>query len=95
VVTHNFLGPLLTAASVHLDVSIPNFLTQEYAMVDESSFAAAFPGTLKRTGGYLAVPELPGLGVQIDLAHLAEAARVLWDPQRIPLRCDGSVVAAV
>ncbi|NBX46876.1 MAG: mandelate racemase/muconate lactonizing enzyme family protein [Chloroflexi bacterium] len=29
VVTHNFLTPLLTAASIHLDVSIPNFVAQE------------------------------------------------------------------
>ena len=35
VVTHNFLGPILTAASVHLDVTIPNFITQEYTLADE------------------------------------------------------------
>src|SRR5439155_25851 len=35
VVTHNFLGPVLTAASVHLDVSIPKFVVQEYSKVDE------------------------------------------------------------
>ncbi|MGH2347745.1 MAG: mandelate racemase/muconate lactonizing enzyme family protein, partial [Chloroflexota bacterium] len=62
VVTHNFLGPLLTAASVHLDVAIPNFITQEYALVDEGSFAAAFPGTFRRVGGYIGAPEGPGLG---------------------------------
>ena len=35
VVTHNFLSPLGTAASVHLDASIPNFITQEYSKNDE------------------------------------------------------------
>mgnify|MGYP003336123583 FL=1 len=35
VVTHNFLTPLLTAASIHLDVSIPNFVAQEYSKGDE------------------------------------------------------------
>ncbi len=25
LVTHNFLGPILTAASVHIDATIPNF----------------------------------------------------------------------
>ena len=30
LVSHNFLGPLLTAASIQLDVAIPNFITQEY-----------------------------------------------------------------
>jgi galactonate dehydratase len=95
VVTHNFLGPVLTAASVHLDASIPNFLVQEYAMVDETQFAAAFPGTLVRHGGYLEVPERPGLGVGLDSARLAGSGRALWDPRQIPLRADGSVAAAV
>jgi galactonate dehydratase len=95
VVTHNFLGPVLTAASVHLDVAIPNFLVQEYSMVDEEIFAAACPGALARQGGYLAVPEAPGLGVRPDLAKLATIERALWDPRRVPLRADGSVVAAV
>jgi galactonate dehydratase len=95
VVTHNFLGPLLTAASVHLDVAIPNFLTQEYAMVDEGSFAAAFPRTFRRVGGYIEAPEGPGLGVRLDTAQLGAAERLLWDPRRMPLRADGSVVAAV
>src|SRR5262249_41764667 len=95
VVTHNFLGPVLTAAAVHLDVSIPNFIVQEYAAVDETLFAAAFPGTLARRGGYLEVPERPGLGVRLDPVRLAEIGRVLWDPRQIPLRADGSVAAAV
>src|SRR5207244_9168171 len=43
VVTHNFLGPVLTAASVHLDVSIPNFVVQEYSKVAEPR-AEAFVG---------------------------------------------------
>src|SRR5204863_1882667 len=70
VVTHNFLGPVLTAASVHLDISIPNFIVQEYSKVDEGALAAAFPGTLKRSGGYLEVPEAPGLGVRLDPSQL-------------------------
>ena len=95
VVTHNFLGPILTAASVHLDVAIPNFLTQEYSFVDEGSFATAFPGTFRRDGGYIDAPDAPGLGVGLDVAQLALADRLLWDPQRSALRADGSVAAAV
>jgi len=94
VVTHNFLGPVLTAASVHLDVSIPNFVVQEYSKVDEQR-AAAFPGTLKRQGGYLPVPEAPGLGVKIDDAKLAELGRPMLNPTSLPLRADGSVAYAV
>ncbi len=42
VVTHNFLTPLITAASVHLDTSIPNFVTQEYSKGDESEANAVY-----------------------------------------------------
>jgi galactonate dehydratase len=94
VVTHNYLGPVLTAASVHLDVSIPNFVVQEYSKVDEER-AAAFPGTLQRQGGYLPVPEAPGLGVKIDDAKLAEFARPMFNPSSLLLRADGSVAYAV
>lgn len=96
VVTHNFLGPVITTASVHLDVSIPNFIVQEYHKVDEDeAVVAAFPGALKRQGGYLPVPEAPGLGVRLDRAKLDAASRVLWDPRGAPLRADGSVARAV
>jgi galactonate dehydratase len=96
VVTHNFLGPVLTAASVHLDASIPNFLVQEYyAKADEDPIAAAFPGALKRDGGYLPVPDAPGLGVDVD----PEKATSIWPEghefTRTPLRADGSVALAV
>ena len=96
VVTHNYLGPVLTAASVHLDIAIPNFIVQEYSLVDEGPMADAFPGTLKRAGGYLPLPEAPGLGIRLD----DEKARALpphpgWDPNGVPSRSDGSVAYAV
>jgi galactonate dehydratase len=94
VVTHNFLGPVLTAASVHLDASIPNFLVQEYSKIDEGPSAAAFPGALQREGGYLPVVDRPGLGV--DLAEDLEITIAPVDELAgIPLRADGSVAYAV
>lgn len=95
VVTHNFLGPVLTAASVHLDVAIPNFLVQEYSTVDEGPRASAFVGTLRRQGGYLPLPEAPGLGVRLDRSRLAEAQPVIGSFGQIPLRSDGSVSYSV
>ena len=94
LVPHNFLGPILTAAAVHLDTSIPNFTVQEYSKVDEDQ-AIAFPGTLEREGGYIPVPEGPGLGVRLDEARLAEIGRERVDPNRLLLRDDGSVAYAV
>jgi galactonate dehydratase len=95
VVTHNFLGPVLTAASVHLDVSIPNFVVQEYSRGDEGEASAAFPGTLRRSGGYLEVPDRPGLGVTLDESRLEAPGQARLDPTRLPLRADGSVAYAV
>jgi galactonate dehydratase len=94
VVTHNFLGPVLTAASVHLDASIPNFLVQEYSKIDEGPAAAAFPGTLQREGGYLPVGDRPGLGVELAEDLNIEIA-TLDELVGIPLRADGSVAYAV
>jgi galactonate dehydratase len=85
---------VLTAAAVHLDVAIPNFVVQEYSKIDEAR-AAAFPGALERKGGYLPLPEAPGLGVRIDDAKLVELGRPMLDPSRLPLRADGSVAYAV
>ena len=50
VVTHNFLGPVLTAASVHLDTSIPNFVTQEYSRNDEAPENAVYRTALRARG---------------------------------------------
>jgi galactonate dehydratase len=96
IVTHNFLGPVLTAAAVHLDVAVPNFVVQEYCAIDDGPMAAAFPGALQRQGGYLPLPDRPGLGVTIDeVAARALPAYPAWDPTRTPLRADGSIAYAV
>ena len=34
LVTHNFLGPVLTAAACTIDSTIPNFITQEFSTID-------------------------------------------------------------
>jgi galactonate dehydratase len=66
VVTHNFLGPLITAASLHLDASIPNFLTQEYTKNDEATHNQVYKTCYERDGGYINIPQAPGLGVELD-----------------------------
>ncbi|MBF6604974.1 MAG: mandelate racemase/muconate lactonizing enzyme family protein [Chloroflexi bacterium] len=95
VVTHNCLGPILTAASVHLDATIPNFVVQEYTLLDESPELACFRTDVRRRGGYLELPETPGLGVTLA-DDLPDAIRVVGrDVTVIPLRSDGSVAFAV
>ena len=72
VVTHNYLGPVLTAASVQLDTCIPNFVVQEYAMSDEYPHNAIYKTVLHREGGYIPVPEAPGIGVELNDDLLAQ-----------------------
>jgi len=96
IVTHNYLGPLLTAASVHLMVSIPNMLTQEYFLPDESDEPgqAGFRSSLVREGGFMLAPEAPGLGIELDEALLAKA-EPRWLPTEPSMREDGSPATAV
>jgi len=67
---HNALGPVATAAAIHLDLAIPNFLIQEIAGTE-------FFGSWELGGyidaeiltvrdGYIEPPRRPGLGVTID-----------------------------
>ena len=95
VVTHNFLGPLITAASLHLDASIPNFITQEYTKADESSDFAVFKVAYQREGGYIPIPKAPGLGIELDDSLIAETPYRPMNTGTTPLREDGSVAYAV
>lgn len=95
VVPHNFLGPVLTAASAHLDTAVPNFVMQEYSLGDEGPAAVAFEGALKRVGGYLPVPERPGLGVKLKLKEDVWLGPFSSPLHEIPLRSDGSVAYSV
>ncbi len=97
VVTHNYLGPVLTAAAVHLDTSIPNFVVQEYTREDESPKWSFLNGVLQRDGGYLIPPDLTGIGVRMHSTHVDGLLTPLGERpvHDIPLRSDGSVVYAV
>lgn len=95
VVTHNFLGPLITAASLHLDASIPNFVTQEYTKGDESDAFAVYKVAYQREGGYIPIPEVPGLGVELDDSLIEETPFRPMNTGSTPLRKDGSVAYAV
>lgn len=95
VVTHNFLGPVITAASLHLDASIPNFITQEYTKGDESDTFAVYKVAYQREGGYIPIPEVPGLGVELDDSLIEKTPFKPMNTGSTPLREDGSVAYAV
>jgi galactonate dehydratase len=97
VTPHNFLGPGLTAPTLHLCATIPNMVTMEYLPLDEdmSSSSAAFTTSVVRRGGYCELPDEPGLGVSLVDDH-ALVAPVLERPfsDADLLRADGSVTTA-
>ena len=95
VVTHNFLGPLITAASIHLDASIPNFITQEYTKGDESEAFAVYKVAYQREGGYIPIPQVPGLGIELDDSLIEQNPYQPMNTGTTPLREDGSVAYAV
>jgi galactonate dehydratase len=96
LVTHNFQGPLITAAAVHVDISIPNFITQEYLQLDESPGPAdaVFVTACKRVGGYIPAPEVPGIGVTLDPELLGKAIPKYMGMNSV-VRNDGSPGLAV
>jgi len=91
VICHNFLSPLLDAASVQLNVAIPNCTLLEYYMVCEAPpRSELLVKSLKREGGYIIAPEGPGLGVEVNEAFIKKHP---YEPVKgqPPLHEDGSV----
>lgn len=90
---HNPLGPICTAASVHLAAAIPNFsyLESRDSPVEQlpTDDAAVFTRRLRLDGNAYAVPTGPGLGVEVDESVLKGKAAGVWEPPRF-WRSDGS-----
>ena len=63
---HNPLGPVATAASLHLDLALSNFGVQELARVPGSVLPELFPVQVPFESGYLLPPAEPGLGIEFD-----------------------------
>jgi galactonate dehydratase len=92
VVPHNPLGPVSTAACLQIAASIPNFALQEYPLgEDVPPKSEIVKNRLQRDGGYLIIPDSPGIG--IELTEDA-AERFPYKPREFVTRLheDGSVV---
>jgi galactonate dehydratase len=90
---HNPLGPVCTAASIQLGAAVPNFSWLEY---NRSRFrpaapedAEVFPVRPVPEGGSFAVPETPGIGIEVDERALAREPFRFWNPPMLRRR-DGS-----
>lgn len=68
---HNPLGPVSTAACLHLALSSPLFGVQELPWLP-GYMADVFPQQVEYEDGYLLPPEAPGLGVDFDEKAAAE-----------------------
>jgi len=79
VAPHNASGPIGTAAAVHLDACIPNFLIQEFFVVQAPWIGEVVEGGARVVGGEIVVPDLPGLGVELhEEAARAHPFREYW-----------------
>lgn len=67
VAPHNVGGPVSTAAALHFAASTPNFKIQEHFNdFAESWVKESAPGNPEVVDGYFALPQGPGLGVQLN-----------------------------
>ncbi|MBM3524536.1 MAG: mandelate racemase/muconate lactonizing enzyme family protein, partial [Alphaproteobacteria bacterium] len=90
---HNPLGPVCTAASVHMSAAVANFswlecraTPTEQLGFDDREF---FPQQMTMDGPDYLVPDMPGLGVEVDEARLARESFRFWEAPHLRRR-DGS-----
>jgi L-alanine-DL-glutamate epimerase-like enolase superfamily enzyme len=69
--THNPLGPVSSAACLHLNLATPNFGVQEQPQRPGTWLNDVIPVQMTWEDGYLLPPTAPGLGIEFD----REAAR--------------------
>jgi galactonate dehydratase len=87
VAPHCPLGPVALAACLQLDACIPNFLVQEHVTLGDGYLKKPF----EIVDGYIAVPQGPGLGIELDEDALADKAYDgSWETPRL-WHADGSV----
>ena len=90
VALHCPLSPIALAASLQLDACLPNFLVQEHnevndwreggqTLIGHSYLASPF---VLDDDGCVAVPQGPGLGIEIDKAGLETIMQRQWSEQR-------------
>ncbi len=73
VAPHNVGGPVSTAAALHVAACTPNFMIQEHFNDFADSWVkGAAPGVPEVVDGYFALPDKPGLGVELNEALFAE-----------------------
>jgi galactonate dehydratase len=90
---HNPLGPICTAATIHLAAAVPNFAWLEVrtSPTEQLGFddSALFPQQPRLDGTRFPVPDTPGLGVEFDESAASAQAFRFWEAPHLHRR-DGS-----
>jgi galactonate dehydratase len=90
---HNPLGPVCTAATVHLSAAVPNFAWLEVrtSPTENLNFYndELFPVQPKIEGSSFRVPDVPGLGVEVNEELATKQAFKFWEAPHL-FRRDGS-----
>jgi galactonate dehydratase len=72
VAPHGVCSPLGTLAITHVCSVIPNFLVQEFTHYADRSFTELCDPVVLRADGLLAVPDAPGIGIELNEAAVKE-----------------------
>jgi len=90
---HNPLGPVCTAATVHLAAAVPNFAWLEVRVspTEQGRFSNddLFPVQHALDGDRFPVPDAPGLGVEVNEELAAQQEYKFWDAPQLH-KGDGS-----
>lgn len=87
---HNPLGPVSTAACLHLCLASSLVGVQELPRAPMSSLVDEFPVQVPFEAGYLLPPRAPGLGIEFNEAALTNASTQDYAPPTGYRRDDGS-----
>ncbi len=72
IMPHCAIGPVALSACLHVDAAVPNFLIQE--SVGPDWLADIVQPAWKVVDGYIELPTVPGLGVEVDEKEAARMA---------------------
>ena len=94
---HNPLGPICTAATVHMAAAVPNFSWMEIreSPTEHLGFydAELFPTQMAQDGSRFPIPDAPGLGVEVN-EELAASRPYQASKRHFLRRRDGSLTNA-
>ena len=88
--THNPLGPVSSAACLHLNLSCPNVGVQEQPRKPSEITPDVFPVQPVWEDGYLLAPTAPGLGVEFDRDAAKKRPFRMWEAPHLTTP-DGAV----